>query len=192
MDKKKPVNYADQTDKDLIEKVREDGSRKAVIALYERYRDAMGRFLYQEISDPEAVTTIFNSALFELIKNVRLSPEEVSVSKRLLAMLYTRRLEYRSTERDSRKESNIKQILNAKGRKHLTALSELHHHVAELAYQHNCTIPEITDIIGCTPTVVRDCLSNLSLQPHKPSLPRMRRKIKSPKIRQSFPKAMSL
>lgn len=164
MGKKKWVELADASDRELINAIQAHKDRDAVIALYERYRLVMGVFLNREIANKDHVKEIFNDALFELITKSALMPEELNVSKRLLAMLYTRRLKYTSVKQ-SESESKARFRGQSTGARALKAyLPELHRHIAELAYQHNCTIPEIADIIGCTTTMVRDCLSYIQVQ----------------------------
>jgi DNA-directed RNA polymerase specialized sigma24 family protein len=163
----KRVGHQDRSDQQLVDQYRKLKDREALVELYERYRVSLGRYLNRDIKSKITVVDTFNTIMLSLVTNPSHQLDGRKVATKLFAMAYKLRLEHLS------KKNNQNNALHAAPTKpqeestfesKLASLPRLHADVLELVYRNNFTFDEAAEIIGCTTSVIRNCLSHIKKQ----------------------------
>lgn len=162
----KRVGYQDCSDQQLLDQFRKLKDRGALVELYERYRVSVGNYLYRDIKNKITVVNTFNTIMLNLVTSPYDQADNRKVSTGLFAMAHELRLEHlsKNDQNSSILAAPTKTQEESTFESKLASLPRLHASVLELVYRCNFTFDEAAEIIGCTTSVVRNCLSNIKKQ----------------------------
>lgn len=164
-DKDSPNSYSELDDNRILTLIKNQRDRMALTELYNRYRCSLGRYLQRGIGDSKLIEEAYNDVMMTVWNSAGNFHGKSKVSTWLYGIARNKRMTHYQRESkhahhttedqldslSEKDDSSLKEtIQNA-----ITALSDQHKDVIELAYFHGYSTAEIAEIVDCPANTVK-------------------------------------
>jgi len=155
----------DQIDLELLERIASKQDRQALAQLYERFRSPVSSFLLRKIREKKLIDEIYNDVMLIVWRKAPEFEAKSKVSTWVFGIAYRTSLahsrkelkhtdktqEFVTTDIPEAQESDASEQVRAA----ITALSDNHRTVIELAYYYGHSVAEISEVIDCPISTVK-------------------------------------